>query len=74
MSNHDNSYRQFFSSPEMVKDLLTGFIKEEWISELDFDVMEAVESSFISEGLKTREADVIWRIQWRQRWVYTRSV
>ena len=54
----------------MVKDLLTGFIHEDWVNELNFDVMEPVKTSFISDSLRQREADVIWRIQWSGRWLY----
>ncbi|MFT5084931.1 MAG: hypothetical protein ACI9Y1_002988 [Lentisphaeria bacterium] len=32
--------------------------------------MEPVETSFVSEALRNREADVIWRIVWRDRWLY----
>lgn len=70
MEEHDGSYRQFFSSPRMVKDLLTGFIHDDWVSELDFNEMEAVETSFVSDALRKREADVIWRIKWQDRWLY----
>lgn len=70
MEEHDNSYRKFFSFPQMMKDLLVGYVHESWVSELNFDVMEPVETSFVSENLRQREADVIWRIQWRERWLY----
>lgn len=70
MEDHDSSYRQFFSNPRMIKDLLTGFIREDWVNELDFGQMEAVETSFVSDALRKREADVIWRIKWRNRWLY----
>jgi predicted transposase/invertase (TIGR01784 family) len=70
MPNHDASYRKLFSSPRMVQDLLTGFVKEDWIKELDFTKMEPVETSFVSDALRTREADVIWKIQWRQQSLY----
>ena len=45
MEDHDGSYRQLFSSPAMVKDLLSGFIHEDWVSELDFEVMEPAPES-----------------------------
>src|SRR5690554_1576078 len=33
-SHHDHSYKLLFSHPEMVKDLLTGFVKEAWVAQL----------------------------------------
>ena len=70
MAEHDNSYRKFFSSPQMVKDLLTGYIPQPWVAELDFDTMEAIQTSFVTDALRAREADIIWRIRWRDRWLY----
>ena len=70
MEEHDGSYRKIFSSPLMVKDLLAGFIDEAWVDELNFDSMEPVETSFVTGKLTKRESDVIWRIQWRERWLY----
>jgi len=28
---HDRSYKRLFSHPELVRDLLTGFVHEEWV-------------------------------------------
>lgn len=33
---HDSSYKLLFSHPAMVEDLLTGFVHEDWVAELDF--------------------------------------
>ena len=35
-TQHDNSYKLLFSHPQMVKDLLIGFVKEAWVEQLDF--------------------------------------
>lgn len=70
MPPHDNSYKQFFSHPEMVKDLLIGFIHQEWIKQLDFNTLETVKSSFVTDDLREREDDIIWRVRWGQEWVY----
>lgn len=29
MAQHDNSYKLLFSDPAMVRDLITGFVREE---------------------------------------------
>jgi len=42
MSTHDPAYRQFFSHPRMVRDLLQGFVHQDWVAELDFDTLERV--------------------------------
>ena len=48
----------------MVEDLLRGFVKEDWVQELDFSTLEKVNASFVSDDLKDREDDVIWRMRW----------
>ena len=70
MEDHDGSYRLLFSFRTMFRDLLTGFIQEDWIAELDFNTAEPIETSFVSEGLRKREGDIIWRVKWRDRWLY----
>ncbi len=35
MPEHDQSYKQLFCNPELVRDLLQGFVLEDWVQELD---------------------------------------
>jgi predicted transposase/invertase (TIGR01784 family) len=67
---HDHSYKLLFSEPEIVIDLLLGFVHEPWVAELDFTTLEIVSGSYISDDLRSREDDVIWRVKYRQSWVY----
>ena len=32
---HDHSYKLLFSHPEMVADLLRGYVREPWVEQLD---------------------------------------
>lgn len=64
MAGHDPSYRLLFSHPRMVEDLLRGFVHEDWLPGLDFTTLERVSGSFITEGLKARQNDLIWRARW----------
>ncbi len=67
---HDHSYKLLFSEPEIVIDLLQGFVHEPWVAELDFTTLEIVSGSYISDDLRSREDDVIWRVKCRQSWIY----
>ena len=67
---HDQSYKLLFSEPEIVIDLLQGFVHEEWVKELDFSTLEKVSGSYISDDLRAREDDIIWRVKYRQSWIY----
>ncbi|HEY2289294.1 MAG TPA: hypothetical protein VGM86_01215 [Thermoanaerobaculia bacterium] len=38
MAEHDSGYKLLFSHPEMVEDLIRGFVHEDWVRDLDFTV------------------------------------
>jgi len=70
MALHDPAYKLLFSHPQMVRDLLAGFVREDWVKQLDYDTLEKVGSSYVSDNLRTRESDVVWRVRWGERWIY----
>ena len=73
MADHDNSYKLLFSHPEMVRDLLLGFIHEDWVQQLDFSSLQKFSGGYVSDKLRGRESDVVWRVRWRgkeDRWLY----
>lgn len=65
MADHDNSYKQLFSHPEMVADLLRGFVREDWVGQLDFSTLEKQGTEHISRRLRKRVSDVVWRLRWK---------
>jgi Putative transposase, YhgA-like/Domain of unknown function (DUF4351) len=65
MQAHDNAYKNMFSSPEAVKQLLSGFVHEDWIAQLDFTTLENVNASYVTEDLKGRADDLVWRLRMR---------
>jgi len=67
---HDSGYKLLFSHPELVRDLLTGFVKEDWVKEMDFTTLQSVETSFITDDLRERHDDKIWRLKFREKWLY----
>ncbi|MBF0633012.1 MAG: Rpn family recombination-promoting nuclease/putative transposase [Magnetococcales bacterium] len=70
MSDHDSGYKLLFSHPDMVRDLLQGFVKEEWVEQLDFASLEKVSGSYVADDLRDREDDVIWRVRWGKEWLF----
>jgi predicted transposase YdaD len=67
---HDASYKPLFSHARMVEDLLRGFVHEAWVREVDFTSLERVSGSYVSEDLRDREDDMIWRVRWGAEWLY----
>ena len=72
MVNHDGGYKLLFSHPRMVEELLRGFVHEPWVAELDFETLEQVRASVVSDDLEQRHMDVVWRLRWRgsAEWFY----
>ena len=70
MGNHDNGYKLLFSHASVVADVLRGFVKEDWVQELDFESLERVEGSCVSEDLRPRETDMLWKVRWRGQSLY----
>jgi len=67
---YDAGYRSLFSHPEIVRDLLAGFIDEPWVRELDFATLERMNATYVTHGLRKREGDVVWRVRHRGHWLY----
>jgi hypothetical protein len=68
--DHDHSYKLLFSHREMMADLLQGFVTGEWVQAVDLTTLERVYSSHVSDDLRDREDDIIWRIRWQDGWLY----
>lgn len=54
----------------MVADLLRGFVREDWVAELDFTTLEKMGGSYVADDLRDREDDIVWRVRWGKEWLY----
>lgn len=57
----------------MVEELLRGFVQGDWIERLDFSTLERMGNSFVSDDLRERHSDLVWRLRLRgeeNRWLY----
>ncbi|MBF0545261.1 MAG: Rpn family recombination-promoting nuclease/putative transposase [Candidatus Riflebacteria bacterium] len=70
MPDHDHSYKKLFSHPKMVEDLLRGFVHGEWVDQLDFSTLEPFPSEHVTDCFRDRRDDIIWRIRWKENWLY----
>jgi flagellar biosynthesis/type III secretory pathway protein FliH len=62
---HDHGYKYLFSNPTLVRYLITSFVKEEWVKEIDFTRMEKLDKEFIGEEYQSRESDIIYRVDYQ---------
>src|SRR2546428_488573 len=67
---HDASYKLLFSHARMVEDLLRGFVHEAWVRDVDWTTLERVSDSQISDDLRSRRDDLVWRVRWGPDWLY----
>jgi len=70
MGNQDHSYKSLFSHPRIVQDLLENFVGGRWLTEVDFSTLERVSGNHMSDDLRERIDDMIWRVRWRDGHVY----
>ncbi len=68
--DHDHAYKNLFSHSDIVADLLRGFVREPWVDGLDFASLEKVSGSYVTDDLREREDDIIWRVRWGREWLY----
>ena len=70
MLPHDAAWKLLFSFPEMVRDLLGAFVPHEWVEELDLSTLERWPGSHVSDDLRQRHQDRVWRVRFRGRWLH----
>jgi predicted transposase/invertase (TIGR01784 family) len=58
----DKTWRKFFSHPDMLKELLEGFIAEEFIREINFEKIKKLNNTYINKKFKKRETDLIVKL------------
>jgi len=69
-NTHDSGYKMLFSNHEMVRQLLTSFVDEDWIHELEFATLERIDKSFVSDKFEERESDIIYKVNLKGSEVY----
>ena len=67
----DAAYKTLFAPPRMVADLLRGFAARGWSETLDFDTLERLSGELVSDDLRQRQGDSLWRVRFRDAtWLY----
>ncbi len=57
---HDLAYRDLFTHPELVEDLLRHFVKEPWVAEIDFATLQRESEISVVRRRGARLRDVVW--------------
>ena len=67
---HDHGYKYLFSNPTLVRYLITTFVKEDWVKDIDFTRMEKLDKEFIDEEYDRRESDIIYKVSFQGKEAY----
>jgi len=67
---NDAGYKLLFSAPQMVRDLVLGFIPDAWLQGLDYNTLEKMPGSYVTDDFRHRMDDVVWRLKADGEWVY----
>ena len=43
---------------------------EEWVQGLDTESLERVNGSYVSDNIRDRHDDIVWRVKWGREWLY----
>jgi len=62
---HESGYRLLFSQPRMVRDLLRGFLHEEWIGWLDPGTLERRAVPAAATPPDPLAETLLWRLRWQ---------
>lgn len=63
---HDLSYKLLFSHQRMMSDLLLDYAPGKWAEAIDLSALQRVHSAFVSDDLRSRCNDVVWRAHWKE--------
>ncbi len=67
---HDRGYKKLFSNLEIFRQLITSFVHEAWVKDLDFSTRALVKGSFVSPQYKRTFSDLIYKVKLRGRELY----
>jgi len=67
---YDAAYKSLFSNAEMVASLIKDFVPEGFITELDFSTLERCSGSYVTDDIRERHDDIVWRVLWKEKWIY----
>ncbi len=59
---HDRGYKALFSNHRFMEQLVTSFIHEDWVTQVDFSKASLVDKSYVTRQFKKLESDLIWKL------------
>ena len=67
---HDENYKRLFASKLMVEHLLRACLPDDLLAAADFSELVKLSSEYVSDELRKRHGDTVWRLRLGEHWVY----
>ena len=67
---HDENYKRLFASKLMVEHLLRACLPDDLLAAADFSELDELSTEYVSDELRNRHGDTVWRLRLRAHWVY----
>lgn len=67
---NDSGYKKLLSNKEIFRQLMTSFVHEKWVKDLDFSRCEVIKGSFVSRRDKKTFTDLLYKVKLRGRDLY----
>ena len=67
---HDENYKKLFAFPHMVEDLVRILVPGDQLGDFDFSTLEKLSSEYVSDELRKRHGDTVWRVRLRDGWLH----
>ena len=67
---HDENYKRLFAFPRIVADLVRVLLPGDQLVAFDFATLEKLSSEYVSDELRNRRGDAVWRLRSRDGWLH----
>ena len=67
---HDENYKRLFASKLMVEHLLRACLPADLLAIVDFSELDELSTDYVSDELRTRHGDTVWRLRLGRHWIY----
>ena len=62
----DEFYKILFAFPRVVRDLVRGFLPDQWTDDLDLDNLQLLPTAYVSDSWHKRYGDRVWKVPYRE--------
>ena len=67
---YDKTLKELLDNKTLMKQLITGFINEDWVKDIDFRTLKKEKTDFLSEDLKEFRKDLLWSVKLKGEKLY----